>query len=119
MEKKILNIEQLYATDNKHENHIKYFRISPWMNVYDIRLKIITSLKDKDGLAILVKNKEKNKFGGDYEVFSFHRSGPLFAYTCSSSYNDFFDVFNNIDKYCFIYIIEYSDDSFIKISEGI
>lgn len=119
MEKKTLDIEQFYATDNKHENCIKYFRISPWKSVNDIRLKIITSLKDKDGLAILIKNKEKNKFGSDYEMFSFHRINSWNSYTFSYSYNNFHAIFNNIDKWCFIYIVEYSTDSFVEITEGI
>ena len=41
MEKKILDIEQFYTTDNKHENYIKYFRISPWKKADSVKFKII------------------------------------------------------------------------------
>lgn len=115
MEKKILNIEQFYTTDNKHENHIKYFKISPWKKADSVKFKITNTIKHDHELAILIKNKEKNKFGANYEIFSFSKIRDL---TCINSYsfNNFADIVENIDKWCFIYILECSPDSCILMS---
>lgn len=117
MEKKILDIEQFYTTDNKHENYIKYFRISPWKKADSVKFKIINRIKYNHELAILIKNKEKNKFGANYEIFSFSKTLSVLldvTYISSYSFNNFADIVENIDKWCFIYIVECSPDSFIK-----
>lgn len=119
MEKKILDIEQFYTADNKHENYIKYFRISPWKKSDSVKFKIINRIKYNHDFAILIKNKEKNKFGASYEIFSFKKILSAFwdiLYINSYSFNNFADIVENIDKWCFIYIVECSPDSFIITS---